>query len=51
MGANRELINGIGVAPDHYLPLTAKDLREGRDPAMAAAAARPIGWRISEDRG
>ena len=37
MGANRELINGIGVAPDHYLPLTAKDLRKGRDPAMAKA--------------
>ena len=37
VGPNRELINGIGVAPDHYLPLTAKDLREGRDPAMAKA--------------
>ncbi|MFG1680505.1 S41 family peptidase [Nonomuraea sp. NPDC049269] len=37
VGANHELINGIGVAPDHYLPLTAKDLRKGRDPAMAKA--------------
>ncbi|GAA3603803.1 hypothetical protein GCM10022419_105450 [Nonomuraea rosea] len=37
VGANRELINGIGVPPDHYLPLTAKNLREGRDPAMAKA--------------
>ncbi|MFI7134735.1 S41 family peptidase [Nonomuraea sp. NPDC050153] len=37
VGADHELINGIGVAPDHYLPMTAKNLREGRDPAMAKA--------------
>ncbi|MCW3819391.1 S41 family peptidase [Micromonospora sp. DR5-3] len=37
LGPNRELIDGVGVAPDHYLPLTAKDVSTGRDPAIAKA--------------
>jgi carboxyl-terminal processing protease len=39
LGADREIINGIGVAADYYVPLTAKDLSEGRDPALAKALA------------
>jgi carboxyl-terminal processing protease len=39
LGADREIINGIGVAADYYMPLTAKDLSEGRDPALAKALA------------
>jgi hypothetical protein len=35
--ADRELINGIGVAPDYYLPLTAQDLSTGHDPDIAKA--------------
>jgi len=37
LGADHELINGIGVAPDYYLPLTAQDLSTGRDPDIAKA--------------
>jgi carboxyl-terminal processing protease len=37
--AARELINGIGVAPDYYLPLTARDLSTGHDPDIAKALA------------
>jgi carboxyl-terminal processing protease len=37
LGANHETINGIGVAPDYYLPLTAKDVSTGDDPAVARA--------------
>ncbi|MGH3240179.1 MAG: S41 family peptidase [Spirillospora sp.] len=36
-GANGEDIDGIGVAPDIYLPRTAHDISGGRDPAMAKA--------------
>jgi carboxyl-terminal processing protease len=39
LGAGREIIDGIGVAADYYVPLTAKDLSEGRDPALAKALA------------
>lgn len=39
IGAHGETIDGIGVAPDVYLPLTARDLSNGRDPAAAKAAA------------
>ena len=35
--AHHELINGIGVAPDYYLPLTAQDLSTGHDPDIAKA--------------
>jgi carboxyl-terminal processing protease len=37
--AHHELINGIGVAPDYYLPLTAQDLSTGHDPDIAKALA------------
>ena len=37
LGADHELINGIGVAPDYFLPLTADDLSTGRDPDIAEA--------------
>ena len=35
--ADHELINGIGVAPDYYLPLTAQELSTGHDPDIAKA--------------
>jgi carboxyl-terminal processing protease len=38
-GANGEVINGVGVAPDIYLPRTAEDLSKGRDPGLAKALA------------
>jgi carboxyl-terminal processing protease len=37
IGANREIIDRIGVAPDHMVPLTADDLSAGRDPVIAKA--------------
>ncbi|MEV4753729.1 S41 family peptidase [Micromonospora sp. NPDC049559] len=37
IGANREIINTIGVAPDHLAPMTAADLSAGRDPGVAKA--------------
>ena len=37
LSADHELINGIGVAPDYYLPLTAHDLSTGHDPDIAKA--------------
>jgi carboxyl-terminal processing protease len=36
-GPNGEILNGIGVAPDHDVPLTARDLSTGRDPAVEEA--------------
>ena len=36
-GAGHEIIDGIGVAPDYYLPLTAQDLSTGHDPGIAKA--------------
>lgn len=36
-GPDRAVVNGIGVAPDHYVPLTAKDLSTGKDPGLAKA--------------
>ncbi|GLW12783.1 carboxyl-terminal processing protease [Microtetraspora sp. NBRC 13810] len=39
LGPDRERINGIGVPPDHFVPLTAGDLSAGRDPAMDKAVA------------
>jgi carboxyl-terminal processing protease len=37
LSADHELINGIGVAPDYYVPLTAHDLSTGHDPDIAKA--------------
>jgi carboxyl-terminal processing protease len=37
VSADHELINGIGVAPDYYIPLTAYDLATGHDPDLAKA--------------
>jgi carboxyl-terminal processing protease len=37
LGPNREVIDRIGVPPDHYVPLTPKDAATGRDPALAKA--------------
>jgi len=39
IGANKEIINGVGVAPDDNAPLTARDLSTGRDPGIAEALA------------
>jgi len=37
IGANREIVDTIGVAPDHVAPMTAADLSAGRDPGLAKA--------------
>ncbi|WP_263655525.1 S41 family peptidase [Nonomuraea aurantiaca] len=37
LGHNREVIDRIGVPPDHYVPLTPQDTAAGRDPALAKA--------------
>ena len=37
LSAHHELINGIGVAPDYYIPLTARDLSTGHDPDITKA--------------
>jgi carboxyl-terminal processing protease len=37
LGTDHELINGIGVAPDYYLPLTPQDLSTGHDPDITKA--------------
>jgi carboxyl-terminal processing protease len=37
LGPDREVIDRIGVPPDHYIPLTPKDAAAGRDPALARA--------------
>ncbi|RVX38385.1 S41A family C-terminal processing peptidase-3 [Nonomuraea polychroma] len=39
LGPNREVIDRIGVPPDHHVPLTPKDAAAGRDPALAKALA------------
>jgi carboxyl-terminal processing protease len=38
-GADHELVNGIGVAPDYYIPVTAWDLATGHNPDIAKALA------------
>jgi carboxyl-terminal processing protease len=38
LGPNREVVDGIGVAPDHYIPRSAHDLSTGRDPARDKAS-------------
>jgi carboxyl-terminal processing protease len=37
IGANKEIVNTVGVAPDHQAPMTAADLSAGRDPGVAKA--------------
>ncbi|MFF3445412.1 S41 family peptidase [Streptosporangium sp. NPDC002721] len=37
LGPNREVIDKIGVPPDHHTPLTPEDAATGRDPALAKA--------------
>ncbi|GAA3594016.1 hypothetical protein GCM10022419_091370 [Nonomuraea rosea] len=37
LGPNREVIDRVGVPPDHYVPLTPEDAAAGRDPALAKA--------------
>ncbi|GAA4572727.1 S41 family peptidase [Planotetraspora kaengkrachanensis] len=37
LGPDREVIDRIGVPPDHYVPLTPQDAAAGRDPALAEA--------------
>ena len=39
LGADHELIDGIGVAPDYYVPRTARDLAAGHDPDIVKALA------------
>jgi carboxyl-terminal processing protease len=43
LGADHEIIDGIGVAPDYYLPLTAQDLSTGHDPDITKALTLPGG--------
>jgi len=37
VGVNKQIVNEIGVAPDHQAPLTPADLSAGRDPGVAKA--------------
>lgn len=37
IGANREVVNTVGVAPDHQAPMTSADLSAGRDPGVTKA--------------
>ncbi|MEV4357199.1 S41 family peptidase, partial [Nonomuraea sp. NPDC049625] len=37
LGPEHEVIDRIGVPPDHHVPLTPKDAATGRDPALAKA--------------
>ncbi|MDP9863684.1 MULTISPECIES: S41 family peptidase [Streptosporangium] len=37
LGPDREVIDRIGVPPDHHVPLTPKDAAAGRDPVLAKA--------------
>jgi carboxyl-terminal processing protease len=39
VAANKEIVNTIGVAPDHYAPVTAADLSAGRDPGLDKAVS------------
>jgi len=39
IAANKEVVNTVGVAPDHYAPRTAADLSAGRDPGLAKAVS------------
>ncbi|MFI9573948.1 S41 family peptidase [Microbispora rosea] len=37
LAPGREVIDRVGVAPDHYVPLTPQDAAAGRDPALDEA--------------
>ena len=37
IGANKEILNIVGVPPDYFAPMTAADLSAGRDPALVKA--------------
>ncbi|WP_061291626.1 S41 family peptidase [Herbidospora cretacea] len=37
LGPDREVVDRIGVPPDHVVPLTPEDAAAGRDPALARA--------------
>ncbi|GAB2814974.1 hypothetical protein GCM10022221_11060 [Actinocorallia aurea] len=37
LGPDREVLDRIGVPPDHHVPLTPEDAAAGRDPALAKA--------------
>ncbi|NJP98272.1 peptidase [Nonomuraea sp. FMUSA5-5] len=37
LGPAREVVDRIGVPPDHYVPLTSRDAAAGRDPALRRA--------------
>jgi carboxyl-terminal processing protease len=37
IGANKEVVNTVGVAPDHVAPLTSEALSAGRDPGVEKA--------------
>ncbi|MGM1060541.1 S41 family peptidase [Saccharothrix sp. Mg75] len=39
IGADREVVDTVGVAPDHHAPLTAADLSAGRDPGLDKAVS------------
>ncbi|WP_436758780.1 S41 family peptidase [Streptosporangium sp. V21-05] len=39
LGPDREVIDKIGVPPDHHVPLTPEDAATGHDPALAKALA------------
>lgn len=39
LGPNKELVDTIGVAPDQFVPLTAKDVSTGREPGLAKAVS------------
>lgn len=39
VAANKEIVDTIGVAPDHHVPTTAADLSAGRDPALDKAVS------------
>ncbi|MCK2215400.1 S41 family peptidase [Actinomadura sp. ATCC 31491] len=39
LGPGREVIDGIGVPPDRYVPTTPRDAAAGRDPVLAEALA------------
>jgi carboxyl-terminal processing protease len=50
LGTDHELINGIGVAPDYYLPLTA-GISVGHDPHIAKALNPAQGLTRPRGRG
>ncbi|MEU8138062.1 S41 family peptidase [Streptodolium elevatio] len=39
LAPNKEIVNTIGVAPDHFVPMTAADLSAGRDPGLDKAVS------------